>query len=183
MYAFDYGRHNNGMHPTRNSATLILNGKPPIEKEMETAMLRRFNLRGNFAVLRTAASVFALAALALGMPRATAEVTVAAEFRGEWVPAKAACTSPLRLKIDAQMVTFVRGTDRAEYRKLDQCFSCAGRDVENVTLLTTDAMGDSPFTIYLDGSKKKLSVQVYFDNDKKLAARFPFGKALLKKCK
>jgi hypothetical protein len=55
--------------------------------------------------------------------------------------------------------------------------------VENITLLTTDAQGDSPFTIYLDGSKKRASVQVYFDNDKKLAARFPFGKAALKKCK
>ena len=146
-------------------------------------MLRRLNLRRNFAVLRAATSVFAFSALSFGMPQSMTGGSVAAEFRGEWVPAKAACTSPLRLKIEAQTVTFVKGTDRAEYRKLEQCFTCAGHDVENVTLLSTDAMGDSPFTIYLDGSKKKLSVQVYFDNDKKLAARFPFGKASLKKCK
>jgi hypothetical protein len=146
-------------------------------------MLRRLNFFRNSAMLRAATSVFAFSALAFGMPQSMTGGSVANEFRGEWVSAKAACTSPLKLKIEAQVVTFVKGTDRAEYRRLDQCFSCAGRDVENVTLLTTDAMGDSPFTIYLDGSKKKLSVQVYFDNDKKLAARFPFGKASLKKCK
>jgi hypothetical protein len=70
-----------------------------------------------------------------------------------------------------------------EFRKLDQCFTCMGRDVENITILSTDAMGDSPFMIYLDGSKKKASLTVDFSNDQKLAARFPFGKAALKKCK
>jgi hypothetical protein len=39
-------------------------------------------------------------------------------FLGEWVPAKARCTSPLRLIIEPQVVTFVKGADRAEYRKL-----------------------------------------------------------------
>lgn len=146
-------------------------------------MLRSVEPLRDFAALRVAASVIALAALAFGTPQEMTGGSVAAEFRGDWVPSRAACTSPLRLRIDANVVTFVKGDDRAEYRKLDQCFTCAGRDAENVTLLTTDAMGDSPFTIYLDGSKKLPTVTVYFDNDKKLAARFPFGKAPLKKCK
>ena len=137
----------------------------------------------DFAALRVAACVVALAALSFGAPQEMTGGSVAAEFRGDWVPARAACASPLRLRIDANAVTFIKGDDRAEYRKLDQCFACAGRDVENVTLLTTDAMGDSPFTIHLDGSKRTPSVSVYLDNDKKLAARFPFGKASLKKCK
>lgn len=98
--------------------------------------------------------------------------SVAPEFRGEWVPARAACTSSLKLIIEANTVTFVKGSDRAEYRKLDQCFTCMGRDVENITWLTTDAMGDSPFIIYLDGSKKKASVQVDFRNDKRLGVVF-----------
>ena len=51
----------------------------------------------------------------------------------------------------------------------------------NITLLTTDAMGDSPFTIYLDESKKA-ALQVEFP-DRKLGARFPFGAGALKKCK
>jgi hypothetical protein len=101
---------------------------------------------------------------------------------GTWVPASAACTSPLKLVIDANMVTFVNGAQRAEYRQLEQCFTCMGRDVTNVTMLSTDAMGDSPFMIYLDASKKKATVRTDFSNDKKLGARFPFGTAALKHC-
>jgi hypothetical protein len=81
------------------------------------------------------------------------------------------------------VVTLVKGLDRAEYRKLEQCFTCMGHDVENITLLSTDAMGDSPFMIYLDGSKKKAGVTIDFSNDRKLGARFPFGRSTLKKCK
>ncbi|HVG29104.1 MAG TPA: hypothetical protein VM864_05230 [Pyrinomonadaceae bacterium] len=136
----------------------------------------------NLPATRIATSVFALAALTFGTPQGMTGGSVEAKFRGEWVPARAACTSPLRLIIEPTVVTFVKGTDRAEYRKLDQCFTCAGHDVENVTLLSTDAMGDSPFTIYLDGSKRKASLTVLY-NDSKLGKRFPFGTANLKKCK
>ena len=103
------------------------------------------------------------------------------QFRGEWVPAKAVCSSPLKLVIEPTRVIFLKGTDRMEYPRLDQCFSCMGPAVENMVLLTTEAMGDSPFTIYLDGSKKKPSIKVEF-SDKKLGARFPFGDGALKKC-
>lgn len=141
------------------------------------------NLLGDSAPIRVCSCVLALAALSVGAPQGMTGGSVAPRFRGEWVPARAACASPLRLKIDANAVTFVKGAERAEYRKLDQCFACAGRDAENVTLLTTDAQGDSPFTIHLDGSKRRPAVAVYFDNDKELASRFPFGKAPLKKCR
>jgi hypothetical protein len=146
-------------------------------------MLSPLYLIGNVALTRIAASAIAFAALTLGTSQTMTGGSVAAQFRGEWVPANAACTSPLRLIIEPNAVTFVKGADRAEYRKLEQCFSCMGRDVENVTLLSTDAMGDSPFTIYLDGSKKKVKLSVDASNDKKLQARFPFGTAALKKCK
>jgi hypothetical protein len=76
----------------------------------------------------------------------------------------------------------VNGAQRAEYRQLEQCFACMGRDVGNVTLLSTEAMGDSPFLLYLDASKKKPSVRTDFSNDKKLGGRFPFGTAALKHC-
>lgn len=130
-----------------------------------------------------AASSLAIAVSAFPTSQTMTGGSVAAEFRGEWMPAKAACTSPLRLIIGATTVIFVKGSDRAEYRKLDQCFSCMGRDVENITWLTTDAKGDSPFIIYLDGSNKKASVSVDFSNDKKLGSRFPIGAGALKKCK
>ena len=104
-------------------------------------------------------------------------------FLGEWVPTAAACTSPLKLVIDAHSVTFVNGAQRADFRKLEQCFSCAGRDVQGVTMLSTDAMGDSPFMITLDESRKgRKTMSVDFSNDKQLAARFPFGKGGLKRC-
>jgi hypothetical protein len=128
-------------------------------------------------------SAVALSALACGTVLAMTGDSVATPFRGTWVPAKASCESPLRLVIDANVVTFVNGAQRAEFRKLDQCFSCMGREVSDMTLLSTDAMGDSPFMITLDGRKKsKPAVSADLGNDKKLAARFPLGNVALKKC-
>jgi hypothetical protein len=147
-------------------------------------MLSSLNPTGNLRITRIVTLLIALASLTFGTSQEMTGGSVAAEFRGEWVPGKAACTSPLRLKIESNIVTFMKGADRAEYRKLDQCFSCMGHDVENITMLTTDAQGDSPFVIYLDGSKKKkVAVTVDFGNDKKLGRRFPFGAGALKKCK
>ena len=110
--------------------------------------------------------------------------SVDVKFRGDWVPAKAACTSPLKLVIEAHAVTFVNGAQRAEFRKLEQCFSCAGgaQDIDPPTMLSTEAMGDSPWMIYLDRKRKTPSLTVDFSNDKKLGARFPLGTAALRKC-
>ncbi|MEO5883437.1 MAG: hypothetical protein ABIQ06_13550 [Caldimonas sp.] len=132
-------------------------------------------------MLRLSSSVLALAALACSTALAMTGDSVAMPFRGTWVPAKASCDAPLKLVIDANLVTFVNGTQRADFRKLEQCFSCMGRDVTDMTLLSTDAMGDSPFMITLDGTKKGRP-GVSADLDKKLAARFPLGNAALKKC-
>ena len=130
---------------------------------------------------RIATSAFALAVIASSAAQAMTGGCVEAKFRGDWVPAKAAFNSPLKLVIDANFVAFVNGGQRQEFRKLEQCFSCMGRDVQGITLLSTDAMGDSPWTVTMDGSKKsKLAVSVALD--KKLAARFPLGTAALKKC-
>ncbi|MGZ8259704.1 MAG: hypothetical protein ACXWUL_04025 [Caldimonas sp.] len=108
--------------------------------------------------------------------------SVAEPFRGDWVPAKGTCDAPLKVRIDADAVIFVNGSQRAEFRKLEQCFSCMGHDVQNMTLLSTDAMGDSPFMITLDGRKKaKPAVGVDF-NDARLGARFPLRNVALKKC-
>jgi hypothetical protein len=152
-------------------------------KEKQAAMFNPFRIIGKLAFNLIAISSFIIAALAIPASQSMTGGSVAVEFRGEWVPAKAACTSPLKLIIESNTVIFVKGSDRAEYRKLDQCFSCMGRDVTDITWLTTDAMGDSPFIIYLDGSKKKAAVQVDFSNDKELGKRFPFGAGTLKKCK
>jgi hypothetical protein len=127
-------------------------------------------------------TLLAVTALAGVTAHAMTGGSVEATFRGTWAPASAACTAPLKLVIEANMVTFVNGAQRAEYRQLEQCFTCMGRDVTNVTLLSTDAMGDSPFMISLDASKKQASVRIDFSNDKQLGARFPFDAAALKHC-
>lgn len=101
-------------------------------------------------------------------------------LRGTWVPAKAACSSTLKVTVEANKVTFVNGAQQQIYTKLDQCFSCAGKDVQNVIWLSTDAMGDSPFIIQVD--TKKSQGMIDFSNDKKLGARFPFGTAPIKRC-
>ena len=130
---------------------------------------------------RIATSAFALAVIASSAAQAMTGGSVEAKFRGGWVPPKAACNSPVKLVIDANLVAFVNGSQRQEFRKLEQCFSCMGHDVQGITLLSTDAMGDSPWTVTMDGSKKsKVAVSVALD--KQLAARFPLGTAALKKC-
>jgi len=98
-----------------------------------------------------AALVFAAVVAACSTHATTNDVLPA--FHGTWVPAAAACTSPHKARIDAQAVTLQNGAQRVKFRKLEQCFSCMGRDVQNVTLLSTDAMGDSPWTLTPDGMK------------------------------
>src|SRR5688572_563588 len=98
-------------------------------------------------------------AFALGLVAASASFAITGgsvdtALRGTWVPAKVACTSALKVVVEANKVTFVNGAQQQAYTKLDQCFSCAGRDVQNVIWLSTDAMGDSPFIIHFDTAKK-----------------------------
>jgi hypothetical protein len=130
-------------------------------------------------------AVLALSVLACGAAQAMTGGSVEARFRGDWVPAKAACNSPLKLTIGANLVAFVNGGQRAEFRKLDQCFTCAAGGMTTApqpVWLTTDAMGGSPFIVMLDGTRKAVAVAVDFSNDKKLGARFPFGTAALRRC-
>jgi hypothetical protein len=124
---------------------------------------------------------FAASLLSAGLAMAITGGSVDPALLGTWVPAKAACTSTLKVVIDAGKVTFVNGAQQQAYTKLDQCFTCGGKDAKNVVWLSTDAMGDSPFIIHFD-TAKKVATHVDFSNDKKLAARFPLGTGPLKRC-
>lgn len=79
-------------------------------------------MRNPFRSIRSVAfNLFAISVLpiaVLGIPTSQTLTggSVAAEFRGEWVPAKSQCSSPLRLIIESTAVVFVKGSDRAEYR-------------------------------------------------------------------
>ena len=129
-------------------------------------------------LIRTA--LLALLVASAGSAVAITGGSVDPSLRGEWVPAKAACPSPLKVVVEANKVTFFNGPQQQAYAKLEQCFSCAGPDVQGVIWLSTDAMGDSPFIIHFD-TKKRIATEVDFSNDKKLAARFPL-KGPLKRC-
>ena len=133
---------------------------------------------------RIAVALLAMAGLACSAAQAMTGGSVEAKFRGDWVPAKAACNSPLRMVIDANLVAFVNGSQHQEFRKLEQCFSCEAGGMTTKpqpVWLSTDAMGDSPWTVTMDGTKKS-KVVVSVALDKQLAARFPLGTAALKKC-
>lgn len=129
-------------------------------------------------------ALFALFVVSGGAAQAMTGESVEAKFRGTWAPAKAGCASTVKLVIEANQVSFVNGTQRADFKKLEQCFTCAagGMVEKQPTLLTTDAMGDSPFTVTMDGTRKQPVVSVDFSNDKKFGARFPLGTAALKQC-
>ena len=108
--------------------------------------------------------------------------SVKAQWRGTGGPASAACPSPLTLVSEATRATCVNGAQRAEYRQLEQCFTYMRRAVTHGTMLSTDAIGDSPWMISLDASKKPATVGIYCSNDKQLRARLPFGTAALQHC-
>src|SRR5688572_19021760 len=74
-------------------------------------------------ILKIVSAAFIAAALAVGNAAAMTGGSVSPEFRGEWVPGNATCTSPTKLVIEANAVTFVNGSQRAAYNKLEQCFS------------------------------------------------------------
>jgi hypothetical protein len=127
-----------------------------------TSSLRHFSLRhSGIAKGETVKSLriafFALSLAAAGVSVAMTGGSVDPSFRGQWVPAKATCESPVKVVIDANKVTFVNGAQRAEYSKLEQCFSCAGRDVDHIIWLNSDAMGDSPWILHLDKKKSRSS--------------------------
>ena len=130
------------------------------------------------SLLRTA--WIALGTVIAGSAPAITGGSVDPALRGEWVPAKAACPSPLKVVVEPNKVTFFNGTQQQVYTQLEQCFSCAGPGAQNVIWLSTDKMGDSPFIIHFD-TKKRIATEVDFSNDKKLAARFPL-KGPLKRC-
>lgn len=54
-------------------------------------MLRSIDKLRDFAALRVAASVVALAALSFGASQEMTGGSVAPQFRGDWVPGRAAC--------------------------------------------------------------------------------------------
>lgn len=137
--------------------------------------------------MRTSSTIlgFAIAAataVAVGPP-------VPAEYVGSWSP-DGTCKGPLQVKIAADSITLVNGSDSQKFGDVDMCLTCAGgfQYEGPVIWLVGDwrdgaaGGGVEHFTIYLNQpAVGRAQVEVTRPELKK---RFPFaGVATLDKCK
>ncbi|MEO8604357.1 MAG: hypothetical protein ABI629_17415 [bacterium] len=145
---------------------------------------------------------FAFAAIiALAAQRAAAADAIPPDFRGEWVPATADCTSPQRLKVSETQLTLINGRDSQSYGGIGIPTTFFGPDYTGISVVAMPEVdsGNSPFTVYFNNDDKKgeTKVEIYIemkgpqnaqmkaiqDAAKKLAARFPaLNLNPLKKC-
>ena len=149
----------------------------------------------------TAHILLAIAALA-GMSGAAAGNLVPAGFQGKWVPAKAACTSPVAILIAADRLTLVNGSDRQALGGVEMAGPGYFQPGYNgiMAVLIAEVGGQQPLTAIFNLGEKKGVAQVEFApimpgasnalsraynariSKLNLAKRFPLHSASLKKC-
>jgi hypothetical protein len=139
--------------------------------------------------------------LFLGAGPATAQVP--AEFQGEWVAASAACTAPVRARVEAARVTLVNGADMESFAGIEMAGpSYFGPEYNGIqAVLITEFEGAQPVTATFNLNEKKgvtqleLGVPTPAHPANKVAAvanarlaklnlrkRFPLQNIPLKKC-
>jgi hypothetical protein len=128
---------------------------------------------------------------------------VPAEYRGEWVAASAACTAPVRVRVEATAITVINGTDKESLGGLEMAGpGYWGPDYKGIMALAiTEFSGDQPLTASFNyGEKKGVAIvefamagpdrpgnavlnkmNAYF-RKLNLAKRFPLHQVPLKKC-
>ena len=132
-----------------------------------------------------------------------AAAQVPAEYRGEWVAASAACTAPLRARIETARLTLVNGADMESFGGIEMAGpSYFGPDYSGISrVLITEFEGAQPVTATFNLSEKKgvaqleLGVPTPAHPANKVAAasnarlaklglrkRFPLQGVLLKRC-
>lgn len=140
------------------------------------------------AMVGRALSLLALVFL-LGPDSARAQV--AAELRGDWVPATAGCDASQRLRVAESTLTLINGKDTASYGNIGIPTSFFGPEYQGISVVAMPEIdsGNSPFTVYFNADEKKgvTRVEIYVemkgamnaqvkaiqDANKKLAGRFP----------
>ena len=137
---------------------------------------------------------FACAAVSLA-----AQGPVPAQFRGDWVPQSAACTSALRFRVAESTLTLVNGADSQTWGNVALPASFFGPEYKGISQVALpDFDGAQPFTVYFNDSEKKgvTRVEIYVEMKgvtnpqtlklqaaaKRLATRFPLNNMPLKKC-
>jgi hypothetical protein len=145
--------------------------------------------------------LLAIAAIT-GASVAAAQNVVPAELQGKWVPAKAACTSPVAVLITADRLTLVNGNDREALGGIEM--AGPGYFPPDYTgimaVLITEFTGQQPVTASFNVNEKKGVAQLDFApvqpgasnallraynariSKLNLAKRYPLNAVPLKKC-
>jgi hypothetical protein len=122
-----------------------------------------------------------------------------AEFRGEWA-VDGNCAGPLKFRVDAERFTLVNGTDMASYGDIAWPTTFFGPDYRGISRVAMPEFEslDSPFTVFFNWDEHRgvMRIDIPHGADiagnaaynaimaagRKLANRFPFGEAGLRKC-
>ena len=133
---------------------------------------------------------------------AFAAASVPAAFQGTWVSAKAACESPVRLRITSDRLTLANGTDSESLGGIEMAgpgFFPPGYNGIMAVLLT-EFSGEQPAMVTFNIGEKKGAALLEFSpvmpgkatpqlakynariSKLNLAARFPIAKVTLKRC-
>ena len=128
--------------------------------------------------------------------------SVPADYQGRWVPAKAACDSPVAVMIAADRLTLANGKDSQSFTEVEMAGpGYWGPDYRGITaVLLTEVSGHQPVTAVFNAGEKKGVAEVDFApvqprastapakaynahiSKLNLAKRFPLNKVPLKKC-
>jgi len=131
-----------------------------------------------------------------------AAANVPAAFQGTWVSAKAACDSPVRLRITGDRLMLANGTDTESLGGIEMAgpgyFPPGYNGI--MAVLLTEFSGEQPATVTFNVGEKKGAAVIEFSpvvpgkatpqsakynariTKLNLAARFPIAKVTLKRC-
>ena len=125
---------------------------------------------------------------------------IPAEFRGDWVPATAACDSPLRFRAAAAQLTLINRTDTQTWGNLGVPAGFFGPTYKGISVVALPEYDTSqPFTVYFNADEQRgvTKLHIYEESKgpmnaqlaaiqaaaKKLEQRFPLTGVPLKKCR
>jgi hypothetical protein len=142
---------------------------------------------------------WAIAAMLVVGVELLAQTPIPAQFRGDWVPQTAECTSPVKLRVADATLTLINGADSQAWGNVGVPTSFFGPDYHGISVVALpDFDGTQPFTVYFNADEKKgvTKVEIYTEmkgklnpvqaklqaDAKRLATRFPLNSLPLKKC-
>ena len=165
---------------------------------------RRGSLIRHAALALTVAGVIGITPLADLTARVNpvllaAEPPVPVEFRGEWA-APGRCGSGVRMRVTDIQLILINGTDSAAYGDIAWPTTFFGPDYDGISRVAIPEFGsmESPFTVFFNADEKRGDAKVDIGPlnelpgnatynrltaaNRALAARFPFGTTILRKC-